>query len=66
MKAAASAACKISLKDRHAHDPNVYAETCVLPQMREGEIAERIADIPGVVKEQKCEWVVNGERARRF
>ena len=53
MKAAASTAGEIALKDSFAHDPYVYAHTGVLPQMREGEIAERVADISGVVKKEQ-------------
>jgi hypothetical protein len=52
MKAAASAAGEIALKDSFTHDPYVYAEAGVLPQMCEGEITERVADVAGIVKEQ--------------
>jgi hypothetical protein len=62
MKAAAPAAGKIRLEQRHAQDTKVYTETSVLPQVSEGKIAKRISDVAGVVEEQQCEWVVDRQR----
>jgi len=62
MKATSSATRQIHLRESHAHDTNIYPEATVLPQVGEGKIAERVAHIAGVVKEQERERVVHGER----
>ena len=62
MKATSSATRQIHLRESHAHDTNIYPEATVLTQVGEGKIAERVAHIAGVVKEQERERVVQGER----
>jgi hypothetical protein len=66
MKASASAACQIYLGESHAHNPTIYPEPAVLAQVGEREIAEPVAHIASVVKEQERERAVYGERIFRL
>ena len=62
MKATSSPTSQIHLGENYAHHTNIYPEAAVLTQVSEGKIAQRVAHIAGVVKEQEREWVVHGER----